>query len=141
MSKALNTLINDGVVKTPHLLLGTKEGGGMLPYEQKEYIAIGDIHSGYWELAKSGCSAWPTHRTVPAANSLPVRRTKAAAKSGTAQVFSYETYNASKLAERLRDHKLMIAYAPYDNPESGGDHYSGENGGAGRSRYSGPPGS
>ncbi len=41
---------------------------------------------------------------------------KAAAKSGTAQVFSYETYNASKLAEHLRDHKLMIAYAPYDKP-------------------------
>lgn len=54
MAKALNILINDGVVKTPHLLLGTKEGNGMLPYEQKTSPAIADIHSGYWELAKSG---------------------------------------------------------------------------------------
>lgn len=58
---------------------------------------------------------------------------KAAAKSGTAQVFSYETYNASKLAERLRDHKLMIAYAPYDNPKVAVTIL--ENGGGPGSRY------
>ena len=27
-----------------------------------------------------------------------------------------KTYNASQLAEHLRDHKLMIAFAPYENP-------------------------
>lgn len=117
MSKALNTLINDGVVKTPHLLLGTKEGSGMLPYEQKEYIAIGDIHSGYWELAKSGMFGVANAPNGTGRKFFAGTPYKAAAKSGTAQVFSYETYNASKLAERLRDHKLMIAYAPYDNPK------------------------
>ena len=45
---------------------------------------------------------------------------KVAAKSGTAQVFGLkanETYNAHRIAERLRDHKLMTAFAPYDNPQ------------------------
>lgn len=45
---------------------------------------------------------------------------KIAAKSGTAQVFGLkanETYNAHRIAERLRDHKLMTAFAPYNNPE------------------------
>ncbi|GAA0325440.1 peptidoglycan DD-transpeptidase MrdA [Morganella psychrotolerans] len=116
MAKALNILINDGVVKTPHLLLGTKEGDGMLPYEQKTNTAIADIHSGYWELAKSGMYGVANAPNGTGRKFFAGTPYKAAAKSGTAQVFSYETYNASKLAERLRDHKLMIAYAPYDNP-------------------------
>ncbi|MEG0279627.1 MAG: peptidoglycan DD-transpeptidase MrdA [Morganella sp. (in: enterobacteria)] len=116
MAKALNILINDGVVKTPHLLLGTKEGNGMLPYEQKTSPAIADIHSGYWELAKSGMYGVANAPNGTGRKFFAGTPYKAAAKSGTAQVFSYETYNASKLAERLRDHKLMIAYAPYDNP-------------------------
>lgn len=116
MAKALNILINDGVVKTPHLLLGTKEGDGMLPYEQKTNPAIADIHSGYWELAKSGMYGVANAPNGTGRKFFAGTPYKAAAKSGTAQVFSYETYNASKLAERLRDHKLMIAYAPYDNP-------------------------
>ena len=42
-----------------------------------------------------------------------------AGKSGTAQVFSVaqeEEYNEEEIEERLRDHALFIAYAPYDNP-------------------------
>ncbi|MNC27131.1 penicillin-binding protein 2 [compost metagenome] len=58
---------------------------------------------------------------------------KVAAKSGTAQVFGLkanETYNAHKIAERLRDHKLMTAFAPYDNPKVSVTMIL-ENGGAG----------
>jgi len=42
-----------------------------------------------------------------------------AGKSGTAQVVSIaqgEEYNEDELAERLRDHALFIAFAPFDNP-------------------------
>jgi len=28
-----------------------------------------------------------------------------------------ETYDAKKISERLRDHKLMVGFAPYDNPK------------------------
>lgn len=116
MSKALITLINDGQVKTPHLLYGTKLGNAMVPYDDKETTQIGDIHSGYWELAKQGMYGVANAPNGTGRRSFIGAPYKAAAKSGTAQVFSYETYNASKLAEHLRDHKLMIAYAPYDNP-------------------------
>lgn len=116
MSKALMTLINDGQVKTPHLLYGTKLGNAMVPYEDKETTQIGDIHSGYWELAKHGMYGVANAPNGTGRRSFIGTPYKAAAKSGTAQVFSYETYNASKLAEHLRDHKLMIAYAPYDKP-------------------------
>jgi len=42
-----------------------------------------------------------------------------AGKSGTAQVFSVgqdEEYDEEEVAERLRDHALFIAFAPFDNP-------------------------
>ena len=58
---------------------------------------------------------------------------KIAAKSGTAQVYGLkenETYNAHRIAERLRDHKLMTAFAPYDNPRVAVTMIL-ENGGAG----------
>jgi penicillin-binding protein 2 len=43
-----------------------------------------------------------------------------AGKSGTAQVFSIaqeEEYNEDEIDERLRDHALFIAFAPFENPE------------------------
>ena len=42
-----------------------------------------------------------------------------AGKTGTAQVFGIaqnKTYNASKLAKRLHDHSLFVAFAPLDKP-------------------------
>ncbi|VEA63626.1 penicillin-binding protein 2 [Serratia plymuthica] len=54
MSKALNTLINDGNVKTPHLLQSTRINGALVPFRQEESTQIGDIHSGFWEIAKDG---------------------------------------------------------------------------------------
>ncbi|MBS9424480.1 peptidoglycan DD-transpeptidase MrdA [Photorhabdus caribbeanensis] len=116
MVKALITLINDGNVKTPHLLLSKKLKGEMIPYQQTENIQIGDIHSGYWELAKSGMYGVANLPNGTGHKSFIGAPYKAAVKSGTAQVYSYETYNASKIAEHLRDHKLMIAFAPYENP-------------------------
>ncbi|MCX2956497.1 MAG: penicillin-binding protein 2, partial [Candidatus Regiella insecticola] len=51
---------------------------------------------------------------------------------GTAQVYSYETYNVTKIAERLRDHKLMTAFAPFNNPRAAVTIVL-ENGGSGTS--------
>ena len=45
---------------------------------------------------------------------------KAAGKTGTAQVFGIkqdEEYDEEKLAKKLRDHALFIAYAPVDEPK------------------------
>lgn len=122
MSKALMTLINDGAVRTPHLLSGTRENGRQVPYRQPEHVQIGDPHSGYWELAKDGMYGVANRPNGTARKSFADAPYKAAAKSGTAQVYGLkgnETYNAHKIAERLRDHKLMTAFAPYDKPTVG----------------------
>ncbi|MFC0229588.1 peptidoglycan DD-transpeptidase MrdA [Serratia aquatilis] len=116
MAKALNTLINDGNVKIPHLMLSTRVNGVLVPYRQEENKQIGDIHSGFWEIAKDGMYGVANRPNGTARKFFEGTPYKAAAKSGTAQVFGYETYNAHKLAEHLRDHKLMTAFAPFDNP-------------------------
>lgn len=120
MLKALTTLINDGQVKTPHLLASTQEHGVKVPFAQQEHTQIGDIHSGYWELVKDGMYGVANRANGTAHKSFADSPYKIAAKSGTAQVFGLkenETYNAHKIAERLRDHKLMVAFAPYNDPK------------------------
>lgn len=117
--KAMTTLINDGTVKTPHLLLSTKEDGKLVPYQQQETTQIGDVHSGYWEIAKDGMYGVANRPNGTARKSFADAPYKAAAKSGTAQVYGLkanEIYNAHKIAEHLRDHKLMTAFAPFNNP-------------------------
>ncbi|MFM1335157.1 peptidoglycan DD-transpeptidase MrdA [Yersinia enterocolitica] len=116
MAKALMTLINDGTVKTPHLLQSTRIDGVLVPYKQEDSTQIGDIHSGYWEIAKDGMYGVANRPNGTGRKFFEGTPYKAAAKSGTAQVYSYETYNAHKVAEHLRDHKLMVAFAPYENP-------------------------
>ncbi len=133
MNKALMILINDGVVKVPHLLRATREGRTMVPWRQPPGEPIGDVHSGYWEIAKDGMYGVANRANGTAHKSFADAPYKIAAKSGTAQVFGLkenETYNAHKIAERLRDHKLMTAFAPYDKPRVAVTMIL-ENGGAG----------
>ncbi|SFN68647.1 penicillin-binding protein 2 [Izhakiella capsodis] len=119
MNKALMILINDGVIKVPHLMMSTSLNGQKELYTQPPSTPIGDIHSGYWEIAKDGMYGVANRPNGTAHRSFADAPYKIAAKSGTAQVFGLkenETYNAHKIAERLRDHKLMTAFAPYDKP-------------------------
>ncbi|WJV68169.1 peptidoglycan DD-transpeptidase MrdA [Pectobacteriaceae bacterium CE70] len=135
MMKALMTLINDGQVKTPHLLGSIRENGVLVPYRQTTHQQIGDIHSGYWEIAKDGMYGVANRPNGTAYKNFANSSYKIAAKSGTAQVFGLkanETYNAHKISERLRDHKLMVAFAPYNNPRIAVSVVL-ENGGAGAS--------
>ncbi|GKW41585.1 peptidoglycan DD-transpeptidase MrdA [Pectobacterium parvum] len=133
MNKALVTLINDGQVKTPHLLYSSRENGKIVPFRQTENQQIGNIHSGYWEVAKDGMYGVANRPNGTAHKSFDDAPYKIAAKSGTAQVFGLkenETYNAHKIAEHLRDHKLMVAFAPYKDPKVAMSIIL-ENGGAG----------
>lgn len=116
MAKALNILINDGKIYNPHLLQSTKINGTLVPFKQQQNKQLDGVHPSYWALAKDGMYGVANRANGTGRKYFLGTPYKAAAKSGTAQVFGYETYNASKLAEHLRDHKLMVAFAPVDNP-------------------------
>lgn len=117
MAKALMTLINNGNVKNPHLLYGTKIKDKVIPYKKKKITKIQNINLDFWKIVKKGMYRVANYPNGTAYQSFINTPYKAAVKSGTAQVFSYKTYNSNKLAENLRDHKLMIAFAPYKNPK------------------------
>lgn len=120
MSKALITLINDGNVRIPHLLdsILLKENY-YIPYNQMEYNQVGDPKSHVWKIAKDGMFGAANRPNGTVKNSFYNSSYKAAAKSGTAQLFSLkhnQIYDTNKISKYLKDHKLMTAFAPYDNP-------------------------
>ncbi|WP_291972893.1 peptidoglycan DD-transpeptidase MrdA [Candidatus Symbiopectobacterium sp.] len=120
MAKALTTLIKDGNVKTPHLLYSARNSGIIVPYRQKEVSRLSDVRASYWEIAKDGMYGVANRQNGTAHKFFADAPYKVAAKTGTAQVFGLkenETYNAHKIAEHLRDHKLLTAFAPYNNPK------------------------
>lgn len=120
MSKALVTLINDGNVRVPHLLNSILLNDHYrIPYNQIEHNQIGDPKSNVWKIAKDGMFGAANRPNGTVKNSFSNAAYKAAAKSGTAQIFSLKNnqdYNINKVAKYLKDHKLMTAFAPYDHP-------------------------
>lgn len=120
MSKALITLINDGYVLVPHLLDSiVLNEHYYIPYIQIEHNQVGDPKSNVWKIAKDGMFGAANRPNGTVKNSFSNASYKAAAKSGTAQLFSLkknQIYDSTKISKYLKDHKLMTAYAPYDNP-------------------------
>jgi penicillin-binding protein 2 len=117
LAHATATVANDGVAFRPHVVKQVEnvrtgevrriaaESTGTLPVS-KEHIAV--IKAALVGVNKEGTS----RRAFEGA------KYAAAGKTGTAQVFSLkgQTYDASKIDERLRDHAWFMAYAPADRP-------------------------
>lgn len=119
MSKALITLINDGKIKIPHLLDTVIFNKDCIPYRQTKHDHIGDSKSSIWKVAKDGMFGAANRPNGTVKNSFYDSSYKAAAKSGTAQLFhlkNNQIYNPDKISKYLKDHKLMTAFAPYDTP-------------------------
>lgn len=119
MSKALITLINDGNVLIPHLLDSILLEKDYIPYHQTECDQVGDPKSDVWKIAKDGMFGAANRPNGTVSGSFSDAAYKAAAKSGTAQLFSLknnQNYDPNRISESLRDHKLMTAFAPYENP-------------------------
>lgn len=124
-AKALVTLINNGKVYTPHVLLAKKSEmlDSELPAQQKnQYVeqnSLANVNPQYWQIAKEGMHKVLFGPLGTARRIFADSKYQAAGKSGTAQVFGLkedEKYNANMIPEHLRDHALFIAYAPYEKP-------------------------
>ncbi|MXP56268.1 penicillin-binding protein 2 [Pantoea sp. Mhis] len=120
MNNAMMILINNGIVKRPYILSSIRKGGKqIIPYRVLSKLPIDNMNSEYWEIVKNAMYRVANKPNGTAYKNFSNAPYKIAAKSGTAQIFSLkknEIYNARKIALRLRDNKLMTAFAPYDKP-------------------------
>jgi penicillin-binding protein 2 len=120
MVKALTTLINNGQVKTPHLLYSLQQGNRVTRYQPPAQAAqIGDPHSPYWGIVRNGMYGMANLPNGTGYKLFHTAPYQIAAKSGTSQVFSLkqnQTYNAKMIPVRLRDHIFYTLFAPYKNP-------------------------
>ncbi|MDH5435949.1 MAG: penicillin-binding protein 2, partial [Gammaproteobacteria bacterium] len=121
LAQATAILANRGKILPPRMVSSIQDPDTqemhVLQSKQVDYV---DIENSYqWEsiikamvkvTSLPGGTAYRSSHTAPYV---------IAGKTGTAQVFSLkqdEEYDADKLAEKLRDHALFIAFAPADKP-------------------------
>lgn len=120
MVKALTTLINNGKVKTPHLLYSMRQGNLVSRYQPPvESAQIGDAKSPYWGIVRNGMYGMANLPNGTGYKLFHTAPYQIAAKSGTSQVFGLkenQTYNAKMIPVRLRDHIFYTLFAPYKNP-------------------------
>ncbi|MBW7984071.1 penicillin-binding protein 2 [Enterobacillus tribolii] len=119
MVKALTTLINNGTVKTPHLLYSVKQGKQVLPYRQTAHFQVAPAASPFWGIVKKGMYGMANYPNGTGYKYFHTAPYEIAAKSGTSQVFGLkhdQVYNARMIPVRLRDHIFYTAFAPYSAP-------------------------
>ena len=124
IAKALSVLVTHGEVRAPHLLRATMDKTVANPKPIlspiKTYPSIKGVKESYWKLAEEGMHLVATGSRGTARRSFYGAEYEAAVKSGTAQVYGLkegEKYNASEVAEHLRDHALLMGFAPLKNPQ------------------------
>ncbi|MCR3754770.1 MAG: peptidoglycan DD-transpeptidase MrdA [Candidatus Westeberhardia cardiocondylae] len=120
MLKSLMILINNGNIVTPHLCYSINiKNKNKILYEKLNNEKIGDFFSQYYDIVKYGmyfsanCDKGTDYKDFY--NSTY----KSAVKSGATQLYSLknsENYDVRKISEYLQDHKLMVSFAPFDNP-------------------------
>ncbi len=119
LTHALATLVDNGNSRTPHVgkQLIDPVTNARTPIELPPVVSLGYKQSNVDAVKRGMVSvvqAGTGTRTFAGAKYL------SGGKTGTAQAITIgqkEKYNASRLAERQRDHALYVAFAPADNPQ------------------------
>jgi penicillin-binding protein 2 len=118
LAHAIANLANNGVVMKPHLVKSIEDGATKkreLTVRKESYrIPLNPDHLAIIRNAMMGVP-----REGTSARAFAGAAYISAGKTGTAQAVGIkknEKYDASKVAERLRDHSLYVTYAPADNP-------------------------
>lgn len=119
LAQATATLANQGIQQPPHLVIATEDSQTNIrtnmSLKPKKNLGFKPEHITVIKHALIGVN-------IEGTSSGAFRNTpyQAAGKTGTAQAIGIKkdsTYNASKIAERYRDHALYMAFAPADNPK------------------------
>ncbi|WP_305464739.1 penicillin-binding protein 2 [Photobacterium leiognathi] len=120
IAKATSVLVNNGIVHRPHLLKDIVDEEVEKPAEFKDFPPISEVSPETWEIAREGMHRVLYGTRGTARKAFYNTPYEAGGKSGSAQVFGLaenQKYNADELEERLRDHALFTAFAPFDKPE------------------------
>ena len=121
LAHAVGTVAMHGVKMRPHVLRGVRISRNLpqklVAAEQLETIETGSPQ--HWKDVVKAMVHVVHGPGGTAGRSGAGAKYKFAGKTGTAQVFSVaqnKTYNASRLAKKLHDHSLFVAFSPPDNP-------------------------
>jgi len=121
LASATATLARYGNRKKPHIVASTQIYGDIeltpLPVAPEPDILIEDRQ--HWSDVINAMHEVVQGKRGTARKVGKDAKYQFAGKTGTAQVFGLkeeEKYDAEKLAEKLRDHSLFIAFAPLDKP-------------------------
>ena len=119
LAQAMATLANGGSMYRPHLIayVDDPRTGERRPVEP-ELVHKVPVRRDHLEFVKRALAG--VNKEGTAARSFANAPYTSGGKTGTAQVIGIkqnEKYEESKVAERLRDHSLFIAFAPLENPK------------------------
>ena len=120
LAKVAATLANHGQGFQPTLLLKTKKANNIVINQTAKPLTPIKINDDHWDIILNAMHDIAHNPSGSANKYYQGSSYEIAAKTGTAQVYSLkknEKYNAKLIAEKLRDHSLFIAFAPYDNPK------------------------
>ncbi|QJC31314.1 penicillin-binding protein 2 [Enterobacteriaceae endosymbiont of Macroplea mutica] len=119
INKMLTILINNGVLKKLHILQSLKINNNKCSIQPKPIKIINNINKQFWHLVKQGMYRVAHTRRGTMYIYFRGAKYKIAAKTGTAQVYNLKNKhinNVQRLQNKLSDHKLIIAFAPINNP-------------------------
>jgi len=119
LAQAMATLANGGAMYRPHLIayVDDPRTGERRPVEP-ELVHKVPVRRDHLEFVKRALAG--VNKEGTAARSFANAPYTSGGKTGTAQLIGIkqnEKYDESKVAERLRDHSLFIAFAPLENPK------------------------
>lgn len=120
LAKVLAVIVNDGIVRPPHLVNEIITDNGVEQIKLTPYPPVTGVKQAYWDIAKEGMFRVNHGKKGTARRSFMTSKYLTAGKSGTAQVFGLaenEKYDANEIDERLRDHALYVAFAPFKDPK------------------------
>jgi len=120
LAQSINILANRGKINEPRILKGFNSNTGSLslPLDQKAPIKLKNERN--WQVAIDGMYGVANNPHGTALKAFRNTSYVVAGKSGTAQVFGLkkdEKYDASTLAEHLKDNAMFVAFAPLNNPQ------------------------